>query len=136
VVAFRRANVVLDATALAAQGELGVGRTDLVALELLTTAGRLTPGQLGEQLMISSGTVTGVVDRLVAAGYVTRSGDPHDRRRIVVALTAKGRRRFREAFEQRWTWLQQIATELSGDDLDCVTRFLGRVHEFAPGDSR
>jgi hypothetical protein len=34
---------------------------------------------------LSTGAVTGVVDRLERAGYVTRAQDPHDRRRVIVA---------------------------------------------------
>jgi len=46
---------------------------------------RHAPGQLAEQLGLTTGAVTKLLDRLQQAGYVTRSADPADRRRIIVA---------------------------------------------------
>jgi DNA-binding MarR family transcriptional regulator len=131
VTAVRRANVVLEAVSLAARADLGLGRTDMVTLELLTMA-RLTPGEIGEQLHIGSGTVTGVVDRLVETGFVTRRTDRGDRRRTVISITALGRRRFRTAFRTRWRWLHNMAAEMPADDIACVVRFLSRMDELMP----
>ncbi|GAB2969608.1 MAG TPA: MarR family winged helix-turn-helix transcriptional regulator [Actinotalea caeni] len=50
----------------------------------------LTPGVLMSQTLVSSGTMTNRIDRLVAAGLVERHGDPKDRRVVVVRLTAPG----------------------------------------------
>jgi DNA-binding MarR family transcriptional regulator len=44
----------------------------------------LTAGALGEALALTSGSVTGVVDRLVAAGHVERRRDETDRRRVLL----------------------------------------------------
>ncbi len=129
---FRRAAVVLDTTSQAAQERLGLARSDLAAMELLSTAGTLTAGRLGEELALASGTVTGVIDRLEAQGYAERRVDPDDRRRVVVALTALGRRRHREVFQRRRRWLEELAGEMAAEDLECVVRFLDRAHEFRP----
>ncbi|WP_420112216.1 MarR family winged helix-turn-helix transcriptional regulator [Pseudactinotalea sp.] len=50
----------------------------------------LTPGVLMSQTLVSSGTMTNRVDRLVAAGLVERHGHPGDRRVVVVRLTDPG----------------------------------------------
>ena len=50
----------------------------------------LTPGVLMSQTLVSSGTMTNRVDRLVAAGLVERHGHPGDRRVVVVRLTEPG----------------------------------------------
>jgi hypothetical protein len=50
----------------------------------MTREGAQSAGQLGTALQLSSGAVTGVVDRLVARGFALRDVDPADRRRIVV----------------------------------------------------
>ncbi len=52
---------------------------------------QLSPGQLVTQTLVTSGTMTNRVDRLVARGLVARSPDPDDRRGVIVALTASGR---------------------------------------------
>ena len=47
-------------------------------------------GELGERLHLDSGTLTPLLKRLVSMGYVTRSRDAADERRVLVALTADG----------------------------------------------
>lgn len=69
----------------AAEGRrLGLSLIEIAALEHLQHAGELTPGQLGERLALSSGTVTGVVDRLERAGFLERLRHPQDRRSVVI----------------------------------------------------
>lgn len=52
---------------------------------------RLSPKQLLQQTLVSSGTMTNRIDRLVARGWVERSPDPGDRRGVLVQLTESGR---------------------------------------------
>jgi DNA-binding MarR family transcriptional regulator len=47
-------------------------------------------GELGERLHLDSGTLTPLLKRLAAMGYVTRSRDAEDERRVLVSLTAEG----------------------------------------------
>jgi DNA-binding MarR family transcriptional regulator len=51
----------------------------------------LSPGQLVAQTLVTSGTMTNRVDRLVARGLVNRCPDPSDRRGVKVTLTTAGR---------------------------------------------
>jgi DNA-binding MarR family transcriptional regulator len=51
---------------------------------------RLSPGQLLQETMVTSGTMTNRVDRLVARGLVSRGSHPQDRRQVLVQLTAEG----------------------------------------------
>ncbi|OFL65345.1 MULTISPECIES: MarR family winged helix-turn-helix transcriptional regulator [unclassified Brevibacterium] len=51
---------------------------------------QLSPSKLTEQMMVTSGTMTNRIDRLVSAGLVTRSPDPGDRRGVRVQLTEDG----------------------------------------------
>ena len=51
---------------------------------LMQLHGPATPGWLAERTGLSTGAVTGVVDRLERAGYATRARDPRDRRRVIV----------------------------------------------------
>ncbi len=51
---------------------------------------QLTPGQLLESMMLTSGAMTNRIDRLQERGYVDRVKDPTDGRQVLVTLTAKG----------------------------------------------
>lgn len=51
----------------------------------------LSPGQLGTETLVTSGTMTNRIDRLEGRGLVSRAPDPDDRRGVRVALTPEGR---------------------------------------------
>ncbi|HSK55864.1 MAG TPA: MarR family transcriptional regulator [Jiangellales bacterium] len=51
----------------------------------------LSPGRLLASTMVTSGTMTARVDKLVDRGLVSRRPDPHDRRGVLVGLTGPGR---------------------------------------------
>src|SRR5439155_4424793 len=70
---------------LLASEALGLAPADLVCMCLLQLHGPATPGWLAEMTGLSTGAVTGMVDRLERAGYVTRAQDPQDRRRVIVS---------------------------------------------------
>jgi len=65
----------------------GLNRTDLRALDLLRSTGVLAPTELARALGFTTGGVTTVIDRLERAGYVLRTQDPADRRRLVLEPT-------------------------------------------------
>src|SRR5690348_11212494 len=66
-----------------------LGATDLYALNILELAGPMTPGELGDRTGLTTGPTTRLIDRLEAAGYVTRAPDPHDRRKVIVEPVGK-----------------------------------------------
>lgn len=70
-------------TAVAAT-KLGINATDFECLDILGRIGPLTAGQLAEQTGLSTGAITGVIDRLERAGYAERARDAHDRRKVIV----------------------------------------------------
>ncbi|MFK4149794.1 MarR family winged helix-turn-helix transcriptional regulator [Streptomyces sp. NPDC004065] len=74
--------VLMHAHASARACELGA--TDLYALNILQLEGPMTPGELGGRTGLTTGPTTRLVDRLERAGYVRRTPDPGDRRRVIV----------------------------------------------------
>ncbi|MDD4886528.1 MAG: MarR family transcriptional regulator [Thiomonas sp.] len=58
----------------------------------------MNPKQLGDKTLITKGTLTGVVDRLLAKGLVLRAPDPSDGRGQIVRLTKEGQRLFEQVF--------------------------------------
>jgi DNA-binding MarR family transcriptional regulator len=69
---------------------LGVSSAGGLALGQLRDHGPMSPSELGERLIVTRATVTGVVDSLERRGYVLRSPNPTDRRGIIVELTPAG----------------------------------------------
>jgi MarR family len=62
----------------------GFGPTDTKTLDLLRTAGPLTPKELGQRTGMKPASVTGIVDRLERKGFVRRVPHPDDGRRLLV----------------------------------------------------
>ena len=83
--AVRALGAALDGFDEAAGRALGLGRSDLRALNLLEH-GPLSAGELGVRLGLTSGSVTVLVDRLIKAGFVTRQPGATDRRIVHVHL--------------------------------------------------
>src|SRR5438034_4279376 len=72
----------------------GLGLTEFNALCALRRAGEpycVSPKQLGSALLLSSGGLTKLLERLETEGLVSRQPDPHDGRGVVVRLTDSGR---------------------------------------------
>lgn len=65
---------------------LGINATDLKCLELAVGEDEITPTRLAELSGLTSGAITGVLDRLERRGIVRREADPNDRRRVVVRV--------------------------------------------------
>ncbi len=74
-------------------GALGIGRGEFDVLATLRRSGEpytLSPRQLSATLMLTTGGMTGRLDKLERAGLLRRSPDPHDRRGLQVTLTEEG----------------------------------------------
>ncbi|MFC8840892.1 MarR family winged helix-turn-helix transcriptional regulator [Streptomyces griseoincarnatus] len=78
----------------------GISRGEFDVLATLRRAGEpytLSPRQLSATLMLTTGGMTGRLDKLERAGLLRRSPDPHDRRGLQVTLTEEGLRLIDEA---------------------------------------
>ena len=63
---------------------LGLNSTDHKCLDIILRNYPMTAGKLAEMTGFTTGTVTGVIDRLEKASYVYRDKDPNDRRRVII----------------------------------------------------
>ena len=61
-----------------------------LVLGVLRDHGSMTPSELGERLIVTRATVTGLLDSLERRGFVRRSANPADRRSLVVEITPAG----------------------------------------------
>src|SRR5437016_2357296 len=67
----------------------GISGSDLECLDFLNLEGRVTAGRLAEVTGLTTGAITGVVDRLEKAGLVRRERDSEDRRKVFIAIVAE-----------------------------------------------
>jgi DNA-binding MarR family transcriptional regulator len=73
---------------------------------------QLSPGRLLRETMVTSGTMTNRVDRLVGRGLVTRTNHPEDRRGVLVRLTAEGKDAVDSAISDLMSAEQEILSAL------------------------
>lgn len=71
---------------------LGLTYPQYVAMLVLWERDGLTVSEIGERLYLDSGTLTPLLKRLESAGYISRLRDTADERRVLIQLTATGRR--------------------------------------------
>jgi len=106
---------------------LGLSETDVLAVQHLARAGRMTPGQLGRLLALTSGGTTALVQRLERAGHLVREPHPSDRRSVYVRLTPAIARRASESLAPLVEEVERLAGELPAKDREVVARFLAQV---------
>src|SRR5574340_17172 len=96
----------------------GLGLTppqfDIVAT-LGNTAG-MTATELGEKTLITKGTLTGVVDRLVGRGLVERTAHGSDRRCQIIRLTPSGEALFARVFPSHMAYMTECFADSGAAD--------------------
>ncbi|MEV4323804.1 MarR family transcriptional regulator [Microbispora rosea] len=113
----------------AAAERIGVNTTDLHCLNLLSD-GPMTAGEMARRAGITTASVTGVIDRLEAAGYVRRERDDSDRRKVTVTLQVQRAAQdvapvFRP-FVQAW---RDAMDDYTDEQLELIASFLSRTQE-------
>ena len=109
----------------AANASLGLGASDSQFLTLLRTRGPMTPGQLAVATGLTSGTVTGVIDRLEKASLVRRDRDATDRRKVLVVPMADAVDRLAPIYAGQGAMLQRVLRRRSSGELEVISGFLG-----------
>ena len=108
---------------------MGVHQTDQECLDLLDWTGPLTAGEIGVHLGLSSGAVTGLVDRLEAGGWVRRERDPSDRRRVVVHVDTERGADLWRLYQPLAEAIEAYRDRLAVRDLRVVVEFLEFANE-------
>lgn len=92
---------------------------------------RLSPGDLIASTMVTSGTMTNRIDKLVAAGLVERSPNPEDGRGFLIGLTPQGLNLINDAVSAhviRQNELVETLSQRERDDIDTALRaFLEKI---------
>jgi DNA-binding MarR family transcriptional regulator len=107
--------------------KLSLGQFDILAtLRRNGKKGGLTPTQLLESVMLSSGGMTARLDALADAGLIARKPSPDDRRMVVIELTAKGRRVIDHATKTRFAEARESLPALTAAEMTTLTGLLRR----------
>ena len=109
---------------------LGVNATDLECVSIIERRGGVTAGELADESGLTTGAVTGVIDRLERAGYARRRPDEADRRKVAVEVTPK----FYERAGRIWgpmarEWSDLLGKRFTSAQLDVIVDFLRATTE-------
>lgn len=94
-----------------------LGMTHGRMMILLSELGPQKASALAESLHITSGGVTGITDRLIELGYVSRERSEQDRRAVVLSLTDEGRAMISTMMEVREKVMQKLFRGMSTEDM-------------------
>jgi DNA-binding MarR family transcriptional regulator len=116
---------------------LGMNVTDHKCADILLGTGPITAGELAQRTGLTTGAITGVIDRLEKAGFVRRVRDPGDRRRVIIEPLVKQLERM---IAPLFTSMARSAAELcdhySTDELSVIHDFTVRACEMAAQETR
>ena len=119
----------LEANRRNAAVRFGLSEMDLRALFRIAEAGNITPKALAADLLVTTGAVTGVGDRLISAGLITRIAHPEDRRSILLELTAAGHEAMTQMHRDFIGMLMGAADLIDPAELKAATQTLHSITE-------
>jgi DNA-binding MarR family transcriptional regulator len=115
----------------AVASRLGLSPADLETLDLLSTNGPLTAGRLAELTGLTTGAITGLVDRLEEAGLVRRERDAEDRRRVIVHLVPDRARAIARLYEPLGRAMAELNGRYTTDQLAVMLDYTRRGNAIA-----
>jgi DNA-binding MarR family transcriptional regulator len=101
----------------------GISGSDLDCLDFLILEGRVTAGRLAEVTGLTTGAITGVVDRLEKAGLVRRERDDNDRRKVFIATVPQNIARIGKFYEHMQRAMLKVWDTYSDAELRLLLRF-------------
>ncbi|MGQ4415658.1 MarR family winged helix-turn-helix transcriptional regulator [Streptomyces sp. SAS_269] len=112
---------------------LGLNVTDLTCFGFVLEAGEelLTAGDLATRAHVTTGAVTGILNRLERAGYVTRRPDPADRRRVRVAPVQAAVSRVEAVYAGHYQRVTDLFADYSPEELSVITDWFTRATALA-----
>jgi DNA-binding MarR family transcriptional regulator len=120
------AQTVLFSQAVA--DRVGISATDLETLDILVRSGPMTAGRLAELTGLTTGAITGLVDRLERRGYVRREPHPTDRRSVIVQpLTENAEPDLAPSYAGMSRAMGELMSGYSDEELSVITDFMTRA---------
>jgi MarR family 2-MHQ and catechol resistance regulon transcriptional repressor len=107
--------------------ENGMNPTEFGVLELLYHKGPQPLQQIGNKILLASGSITYVVDKLEKKGLVERIACPTDRRVTYAAITEKGKNFIEEVFPKHAENIHSLMSVLNDEEKDTAIRLLKKI---------
>jgi DNA-binding MarR family transcriptional regulator len=101
----------------------GISGSDLECLDFLNLEGRVTAGRLAEVTGLTTGAITGVVDRLEKAGFVRRERDETDRRKVFIATVPENVATIGRFYVPMQAAMHKVWSSYSEAELQLLLRF-------------
>ena len=108
---------------------VGISSSDLECLDFLNIEGRVTAGRLAELTGLTTGAITGVVDRLEKAGLVRRERDDEDRRKVFIVIVPENVAKVGRFYEHLQRGMQELWETYSDAELKLMLRFMTQGYE-------
>lgn len=105
-----------------------------VLIVLLGASRSLSPCEIGEQLSVTRGTVTGLLDSLERQRLVRRRPHPEDRRMLLIELTDEGRALLQRLLPEHYRGMADMLACLSDSEKETFTSVLGKIQEHLAAD--
>ncbi|PIT06125.1 transcriptional regulator [Bradyrhizobium nitroreducens] len=101
----------------------GIANSDLECMDILYLEGRVTAGRLAEVTGLTTGAITGVVDRLETAGLVRRERDDADRRKVFIAVVPEAIAKISQFYVPMQQAMEKVFGGYSDQELHLLLRF-------------
>jgi MarR family transcriptional regulator, organic hydroperoxide resistance regulator len=101
----------------------GMNITDSKTVSVLMQEGSMTAGQLAVRLSLTTGAVTSVIDRLENLGFVERTRDPEDKRRVIVSLDYSETAKISKTYDSMGHAFQKLLGDYSTEQLRFLVGF-------------
>jgi len=105
----------------------GVNPTEFAVLELLYHKGRQPLQQIGNKILLASGSITYVIDKLEKRGYLARISCPDDRRVTYAEITETGNAFMDDLFPQHEQHLHELLDSLTVDEKETVIELVKKL---------
>lgn len=109
--------------------KMGLSVTEHKALDILSRQGPITAGRLAEVTGLTTGAITGMVDRLENAGFVRRVPDPSDRRKIRIEAVVEKYEAMAEIFASLGQAMNALLESYNDKELAIIHNFMSRLPE-------
>lgn len=106
---------------------LGLNITDHKCLDFVLRENGVTAGQLSRLTGLTTGAITGVIDRLEKAGFARRQPDPHDRRKVIVLPRLERLPEIGKLFESLSRNMSRVMSRYSGREAQLIVDFMRRT---------
>ena len=115
----------------AVAAKVGIASSDLECLDIIYMEGPVTAGRLAEATGLTTGAITGLIDRLERAGFAERTRDPGDRRKVLVQALPAADSRIGPLYGSLQQAMQRLYARYSKAELELILDFTQRCHEVA-----